>query len=154
MALRLTQRQYEDLMRKPKRARPPKRELPPDGVMLEPGYLLLVLPIPPSRNAEPKHWAARQDMKCFWSVSAYDAWLAARMPRMKQVQICPVYFHRGGRGRDHDNYVNLATKGVLDGLKGHLVTDDNSELVTLQAAEFLVDKGAPRLELHVMEVRD
>ncbi len=122
-----------------------------DGVMLETGYVLLVLPVPSSRNAAPSHWAARRKAKLAWSRMACEAWLAAGRPKMGRVELCPVIFHRDARKRDCDNYCDLAAKGFFDGLKGHLIADDNSEYLTLHPVEFLVDRGYPRMELHVIE---
>jgi hypothetical protein len=83
---------------------------------------------------------------------AQGAWLAGGLIRMERVEISPVFYFSQIRKRDQDNCVGNAMKGIIDGLKGNLVTDDNSELLTLHAAELLIDRQYPRLELHVLEV--
>lgn len=156
MTLRISEAEYRRLTGKqPKQAKPrvwkPKKIAEIDGIQIEPGYTLLVLPVPKSQNQESLNCYARGRYKKEFESMAFYAWIKALRPKYSEVMIFPVVYSRVIRHRDGDNLVALGIKGAQDGLKGHLVKDDNSELLTMQAAEFLIDREYPRLELHVME---
>jgi hypothetical protein len=104
----------------------------------------------PSANREPSDRWKRRDYKNWWSREAYDAWLEARMPRFQAVEIQPVHYVY--RERDEDNNSGLAMKGILDGLKGYLVRDDNPRLLRLLRAVQIVDRKNKRTELIVRPV--
>lgn len=117
------------------------------GIVLEPGYVLLVLPLPPSKNREPSHRWARYRLKQEWEQFSYQAWLAAGMPRFDAVEITPRFCV--WRLRDADNNNSLAFKGIIDGLKGRLVPDDSIQFLALAPDVCEVDRNAQRLELHI-----
>ncbi|MCE5200236.1 hypothetical protein LLG39_14815, partial [bacterium] len=89
-------------------------------------------------------------LKQDWESYAFSAWLLAGRPKFDTVDVYPVLFYGCRRFRDDDGAVGHRMKGILDGLKTHLVQDDNSELLTLHTAEMLIDKSYPRLELHIV----
>jgi hypothetical protein len=115
----------------------------------EPTYVILTLPLPPSKNRDRAHRYSQRDSKRLYGRFAWEAWLAAGMPKFKAVTITPRFYCWSVR--DHDNCIGQAFKGVLDGLKGHLVPDDSPTYLTLGAAECFVDRGRQRLELHIRE---
>jgi len=118
---------------------------------LEPGYVVLGLPLPPSKNREPSNRWARRKLKKEFEKSAYDAWCAAGMPRFESIVIVPRFCCWGER--DQDNHNGVAFKGILDGLKGHLVPDDAPRYLELCEPECEIDRGLQRLELHIFERR-
>ena len=135
-------------MRKGKEIKPPIL----DGRVVEPGYVILTLPITPSKNREPQCWQPRMVLKRVWAKNSYDAWLCAGRPKFEAVTILSVFYCWSER--DHDNCIGMAFKGVLDGLKGNLVPDDSPEYLKLLAPECRIDRKRQRLELHIRERRE
>ena len=141
------------LGKKPKQRKPRLKWVAEiDGVRLERGYWVLIIPLPASKNAEPANVNARDRVKKEWENYSFYAWAKAGRPRCSRVEVFPVMFCRVRRDRDDDGAVGLRMKGIIDGLKTHLVPDDNSEMFTLHTVEFSLDRGYPRLELHVREI--
>lgn len=103
-----------------------------------PWTYVLELPLVPSKNAEPRNTHEIGRMRRHWSDLAVLAWSSARMPHFEQVKITPVFHCR--RATDLDNLMGQAFKGVLDGLKGRLMPDDDPSHCQLGAPEIVIDK--------------
>lgn len=100
------------------------------GLMTSPVELLLVLPLPASRNAEPRYWAEVMRLRRHWSDLAVIAWADAGSPTASYISIHPTFVTK--RKIDIDNLIGSnAVKGVLDGLKGRLVPDDNPDYLSI-----------------------
>jgi hypothetical protein len=152
--MRISKSQYAGLLagrgeKRSRRSKPAEVEL--GGVVMEPGYLLLVVPLPPSKNREPSNRWARQTLKKQFEKRSYDAWLLAGMPRFEAVTITLRFCV--WNLRDADNGNGLGIKGIIDGLKGHLIPDDAPKFLELASDVCEVDRGCQRLELHIEERR-
>lgn len=136
-----------------KKSKPRSRALrsePLDAAVIdaEARYIVMILPLSPSKNQESWDAKARRAIKHTFARHAYDAWLCSGRPHYERVRITPVYYV--WNLRDEDNYNGIAFKGVLDGLKGWLMPDDSPRYLDLQPEECLVDRKCMRLELHIM----
>ncbi len=131
-----------------------KRNFPgcPIGGKRTPEGCILKLPLPPSKNDEPKHPMQIHSLRNHWRGLAWCAWIAAGRPRFTAVEIQPVFYVV--QVRDDDNQTGQAFKGLQDGLVGNMVVDDNPKYLHLLDVRTQIDRTRPRLELHVREVRD
>jgi len=112
--------------------------------------LILRLPLPPSRNREgSRHWAVGARLHNTWAETAFATWAAAGRKQFAAVKVEPHFYL--GRIRDDDNAIGgMAFKGILDGLKGNLVPDDDpSHLALLPVRQEIVPERSRRLELWV-----
>ncbi len=108
----------------------------------------LILPLTPSKNAEPANKWSRRDFKEYWEKMAYCAWFKARKPQYDRVSIELHYYVV--RERDMDNNNSLALKGIIDGLVGSMIPDDNPRVLTLlPATQHKVKRAEQRLEMIV-----
>ena len=114
----------------------------------------LILPLPPTKNHEPRNVYERQDVKNHWSNLASAAWIAAKRPYWNRVRVTPRVYCK--RGRDVDNFFGCAIKGVIDGLKGRMMPDDRAEYLEIGEVEFIYDQPAKsyRLELHIRGIEE
>jgi len=144
--LRLSQREYERLIGKARRrvVRPQARI---EGRIVQPGYVVLTVPLPPSRNREPSNMWALAKLKKQFLEYAWQAWALAGCPRFESVRIEARFYL--WNPRDADNSNGIAYKGVLDGLKGHLMPDDDPKHLALDPPIYTVDRKGMRLELHI-----
>lgn len=151
----ITVAEYLELQAKQKRARRRRAvavEITPGGQVVEPGYVILEMSLPVSKNEEPAKIKARDLRKKEWQDHAIEAWMAAGMPRMKKAEVTLRYFFPGTNARDFDNYIGLAVKGIMDGLKRCILPEDNSRVVTRLSIEFEYEADRPRLEVHLRSV--
>lgn len=112
---------------------------------------ILVLPLPPTKNHEPRDVHERNRMQQHWQTLSQTAWMLAGRPRFDAVEIRPI-FHVRHPNRDDDGCIGFAWKGLQDGLRRCLVPDDNPRHLHLLAVEFVVSKQ-PRVELDIRRVR-
>lgn len=111
------------------------------------GEVVLRLPLPPSMNDEPRNPHARDRFKNKWSEIAYEAWLEAQMPKFDRVLVRACFYV--WNYRDEDNSQGLAFKGIIDGLKGHLMPDDSPRYMRLMPDCQAIDRKNQRLELRI-----
>lgn len=114
--------------------------------------ITLTLELPLSKNREPngRHWSVQYTYKRAWALQAFATWCLSGSPRLDRVRITPIFYVK--RKRDPDNLFGLAFKGIIDGLKGHLMPDDGPDYLALAEAIQIVDGKRPRLELVCEEV--
>ncbi|MBE3038660.1 MAG: hypothetical protein IMZ62_07600 [Chloroflexi bacterium] len=154
----MTQAEYDALTGKPreKTARTDRKKLwfaflPLDG-KLTPTGCVLTLPLPPTKNNEPRHSGELQRFKNHWWMRSRDAWLCAGQPRFQAVTVTPI-FHLLKLNRDTDNCIGWAWKRIQDAWKGHMLHDDAPKYLRLNAPVLLKAEGLPRLEIIVEEVQ-
>lgn len=107
----------------------------------------LTLPLPPTKNAEPRNIHEIRRLRQHWDTLVHTAWSEAGRPRCEAVSIQPV-FCLLKRNRDADNCIGVTYKALQDALRGRLVKDDAAKYLRLESPVLTVD-GTPRLELHV-----
>lgn len=109
--------------------------------------------LPPSMNREPSHWAERYKLKELWMRDAFLIWYQLGRVTMQRCTIKPIFYFPDKRRRDTHNYLGgIAMKGLIDGLVGHLIPDDDH--TRLRWLEPLVLKGPARMILEITEDTD
>ncbi len=110
---------------------------------------LTINDIPPSLNVyQNMHWHKRNREKKNWHDLVYGAWLEAGKPKFDKAEIQVTYYFKTHHKRDEDNY---NSKWLLDGLKGYVFGDDNSDIVHLLPPIFNYDKKQPRTVIEIKE---
>lgn len=119
-----------------------------DGKRVNDNYVVLTVPLTHSKNREGSgHWAGGYKIKKEYAKYAYEAWLCAGMPKFDAANVFPIFYVWSLRDEDNSNGVGF--KGVIDGLKGHMIPDDSPKYLTLGLAMQQLDRKNMRLELHI-----
>lgn len=94
--------------------------------------ITLILPLPPSMNAfNGNHWAQKRKVKLQWEEEAVVAWANAGRPKLPSATVRPIFIFKDRRRRDTHNYLGgTPMKGIIDGLVGRLICDDNHQVLT------------------------
>ena len=111
-------------------------------------YRITIPEIPPSLNEILRwHWTFRSKEKKRW---AEMIWYCIKSQKIQyisgKVKIKAVYYFNTKRNRDYDNFAG-AFKFIGDGLKGIVIEDDNSNIITELSFQFEYSKENPRTEI-------
>jgi len=113
----------------------------------DPITILVINEIHPSLNVWSRwHWTQvrRESERWHWFVRQARSAVQSYAPYVRPVIVTVTYFFPTRARHDFDNY---APKFILDGLKGVLIPDDNSEIIEELRIRFRYDKAHPRTEI-------
>ncbi len=109
---------------------------------------IVINEIPVSLNKSLRlHWTKRRDELTLWKWLIFE-WKNKNKAKMikGKVRVKIKYFFKTRGIHDTDNY---SGKNIFDSLKGQIIEEDNSRVVTSLPIEFGYDKENPRTEIIV-----
>ena len=113
--------------------------------------VIVVPDVPPSMNAyKKKNWRTYVALKNGWALRTASACCGKQ--RVQGPVVLTYTFHFGTRlHRDFDNYA-ATTKWFTDALKGRVIDEDDSTVVTELRIRFGHDPKNPRVEITIESV--